>query len=78
MPFSRKVKHSVHRLTQKVTVLMEDSRHACGLTLDNGMELLLHVGIDTVDMKGDGFEYLVKEGEDVTQEPLLLDLAGRK
>ncbi len=48
-----------------VTVLMEDSRHACGLTLENGMELLLHIGIDTVDMKGDGFEYLVKEGDQV-------------
>lgn len=55
-----------------VTVLMEESRHACGLTLSNGMELLLHVGIDTVDMKGDGFEYLVKEGDKVrTGDPLI-------
>lgn len=43
----------------QVTVLMEDSKHACGLKLDNGMEILLHIGIDTVEMKGDGFEYLV-------------------
>lgn len=48
-----------------VTVLMEESRHACGLTFDNGMELLIHVGIDTVDMKGDGFSYLVQEGQRV-------------
>lgn len=48
-----------------VSVLMENSRHACGLTLDNGMEILLHVGIDTVDMNGDGFEYLVREGQRV-------------
>ncbi len=48
-----------------IAILMEDSRHACGMRLGNGMEILLHVGIDTVDMKGDGFEYLVKEGEDV-------------
>lgn len=55
-----------------VTVLMEESRHACGLTLSNGMELLLHVGIDTVDMKGDGFEYLVKEGDKVRAgDPLI-------
>lgn len=55
-----------------VTVLMEESGHACGLTLSNGMELLLHVGIDTVDMKGDGFEYLVKEGDKVrTGDPLI-------
>lgn len=49
-----------------VSVLMEDSRHACGLTLDNGVEILLHVGIDTVEMKGDGFKYLVSQGEKVT------------
>lgn len=48
-----------------ISVLMEESRHACGMRLENGMEILLHVGVDTVDMKGDGFEYLVKEGENV-------------
>lgn len=48
-----------------VTVQMEESRHAVGLMLDNGMELLLHIGIDTVDMNGDGFAYLVKKGERV-------------
>lgn len=48
-----------------VSVLMQDSGHACGLTLDNGMEILLHVGIDTVDMQGDGFQYLVTEGQKV-------------
>lgn len=35
----------------EVTVLMDESKHACGLTLDNGMEILLHIGIDTVEMK---------------------------
>lgn len=55
-----------------VSVLMQDSRHACGLTLDDGMELLLHVGIDTVDMNGDGFRYFVSEGQKVnTGAPLL-------
>lgn len=49
----------------EVTVLMEDSRHACGLKLANDMEILLHIGLDTVDMKGDGFEYLVSPGQHV-------------
>lgn len=49
----------------EVTVLMEDSRHACGLKLANGMELLLHIGIDTVDMNGDGFTYEVAAGQRV-------------
>lgn len=48
-----------------VSAVMEDSRHACGLTLANGTELLIHVGIDTVDMNGDGFELFVKEGDKV-------------
>ena len=56
----------------EVTVLMEDSRHAVGLTMDNGMEVLLHVGIDTVDMQGDGFTYFVSEGQKVkTGDPLI-------
>lgn len=49
-----------------VNILMQDSEHACGLTMDNGMEILLHVGIDTVDMQGDGFQYLVEEGQQVS------------
>lgn len=61
-----------------VTVLMEESRHACGLTLANGMELLLHIGIDTVDMKGDGFEYLVKQGEKVAAGTPLIRFSREK
>lgn len=49
-----------------VSMLMQESGHACGLTLNNGTEILLHIGIDTVDMKGDGFEYLVSEGQKVS------------
>lgn len=51
----------------EIAVLMQDSRHACGLRLSNGMELVLHIGIDTVSMNGDGFEYLVKEGQKVSE-----------
>ncbi len=50
----------------EVAVVMAKSRHACGLRLANGMEVLLHIGIDTVNMDGDGFEYLVREGEKVS------------
>ncbi|MCM3696543.1 N-acetylglucosamine-specific PTS transporter subunit IIBC [Microbacterium oleivorans] len=39
--------------------------HAIGLRLDDGTELLIHVGIDTVAMKGDGFETLVSAGQRV-------------
>ena len=48
-----------------VVVVMDGSLHACGLVLDNGMEVLLHIGLDTVDMNGEGFEALVKPGDRV-------------
>jgi PTS system trehalose-specific IIC component len=55
-----------------VTSLIEDSKHAIGLTLKNGIEVLIHVGIDTVEMKGQGFAYKVKEGQTVEAgQPLL-------
>lgn len=49
-----------------VAAVMPDSRHACGLKLENGIEILLHIGIDTVTMKGEGFEYLIEEGQRVS------------
>lgn len=56
----------------EVTVVMADTGHACGLTLPNGMELLIHVGVDTVDMGGEGFKLLVHEGDHVRAgEPLI-------
>lgn len=52
-----------------------DTLHAVGLEA-GGMELLIHVGVDTVDMNGRGFSCRVKEGQTVEkgQELLLVDL----
>ena len=53
------------------------TRHAIGLETDNGLEILIHIGIDTVKLSGEGFTVLVKEGERVTagQELVKVDLA---
>lgn len=48
-----------------VCSVMEDSKHACGIQLDNGVEVLIHVGMDTVEMAGDGFQLHVQEGDRV-------------
>ena len=61
-----------------VTVTMPASNHAVGLTLANGMELLIHVGIDTVDMGGDGFACYVKQGDTVKAGQKLLTFSQDK
>ena len=40
-----------------------DTHHAIGLTLDNGTELLIHIGINTVELKGEGYEAHISEGD---------------
>lgn len=42
-----------------------DTGHAVGLTSSDGVELLIHVGVDTVKMQGDGFQVFVTEGQKV-------------
>lgn len=43
-----------------------DTLHAYGITTDNGLDVLVHIGIDTVSLKGEGFTALVKKGERVS------------
>ncbi|HEL0689738.1 TPA: PTS beta-glucoside transporter subunit IIBCA [Streptococcus equi subsp. zooepidemicus] len=58
------------------------TKHAIALKNAKGVDVLIHVGIDTVELKGQGFEQLVKAGDTVKQgQPLLridLELIGSK
>lgn len=50
---------------------LADTRHAVGIEA-GGIEVLIHVGVDTVDMNGDGFQAMVKLGQSVKKgDPLL-------
>ncbi len=47
--------------------------HAYGLTCDNGKEVLIHIGMDTVELNGKGFKSHVKQGDRVRQGDLLVE-----
>lgn len=49
-----------------------DSKHAIGIQSNDGMEVLIHVGIDTVDMNGTGFTLHCAEGDQIKRGQLLL------
>ncbi|WEK12645.1 MAG: glucose PTS transporter subunit IIA [Candidatus Microbacterium phytovorans] len=56
-----------------LVVAAQPTGHAFGLQLDNGAEILIHVGIDTVNLKGEGFDVKVKNGDRVeTGTPLVV------
>ena len=57
-----------------------DTKHAIGITGPADMEVLIHVGVDTVNMKCDGFELLVEEGQKVKagQKLMTFDIAKIK
>ena len=55
-----------------------ESKHAVGISGAGDMELLIHVGVDTVAMNGDGFEVFVKEGDEVKAGQKLLTFDRKK
>ena len=68
-----------------VITTVADTRHAVGILSDKGMEMLIHVGIDTVDMEGKGFTMYCKEGDKVKKgqkllsfDPKAIQAAGHK
>lgn len=55
----------------EITMVFE-THHALGLKTSNGAEILFHIGIDTVQLNGEGFETFVKQGDKVTKGQQLI------
>lgn len=60
VPFSGKIEQAA------------DTGHAVGLVSDDGLEVLIHIGVDTVEMGGAGFDIKVKEGDEVKAGQMLM------
>lgn len=60
-----------------ISVVMEDSKHVIGMTLSNGIEVLIHVGLDTVALKGEGFVLCTKKDAKVKSGEVLLKFDQR-
>ncbi len=58
----------------EVALVFEATGHAIGLKTEEGMEILLHFGIDTVNLQGEGFDVKVKQGDKVKAGDLLLSV----
>lgn len=54
-------------------IMAAKTGHAVGLKSNNGAEILIHIGMDTVNMNGEGFNVLVKEGQKVSVGDLLVE-----
>lgn len=50
------------------------TKHAIALTSNSGLEVLIHIGLDTVNLNGGGFELLVKEGDNVKMGQTILNV----
>lgn len=57
-----------------VVTTLFPTKHAIGITSDDGLELLIHIGLNTVQLNGEGFTSLVKQGDRVKQGDQLLEV----
>lgn len=55
-----------------VSMVMDNSKHAVGIENEDGVEVLIHVGLDTVNLLGEGFETHVQVGDVVDNGDLLI------
>ena len=64
--------NSVYAPVSGVVTTLFPTKHAIGITSDDGVEVLIHIGINTVNLNGEGFETYIKQGDTVKQNQLLV------
>jgi sugar PTS system EIIA component len=65
---------SIHSPVNGTIMLVAATKHAVGIRAEDGTEILIHVGLETVALNGEGFNAFVKEGEKVSTGQLLLEV----
>lgn len=63
---------TVYAPADGVILTIANSKHAFGIKLDNGLEILIHIGLETVKLNGEGFSVLINVDERVKQgQPII-------
>ncbi|WP_391117640.1 PTS glucose transporter subunit IIA [Psychrobacillus sp. L3] len=65
---------SVHSPIDGTVILLSGTKHAIALRSNDGTEILIHIGLETVSLKGQGFTVFVNEGERVSIGQLLIEV----
>ena len=65
-------KNEVYAPCDGTVTMIFDTKHAIGFKADSGMEMIIHIGLDTVQLNGKGFEPVVAAGQKVKRGELLL------
>jgi sugar PTS system EIIA component len=65
---------NIHSPVKGTVILIAATKHAIGIRAENGIEILVHVGLETVSLNGEGFNIAVNVGDQVSVGQLLIEV----
>lgn len=65
---------NVHSPIEGEVIMVAETRHAIGLRAEDGTEILIHIGLETVSLKGQGFKVLVCVGEKISARQKIMEV----